>query len=80
MNSELKQYFMVIAKCGHVGRNNYIPVKFAVKAESKKAAAKMVRNFPRVKHDHKDAILDVKQIDYVEFCEIIIYIIIILNI
>ncbi|MGN1295062.1 MAG: hypothetical protein ACI4U5_01505 [Bacilli bacterium] len=70
MKNEFKKYFMVIAKCGHVGRKNYIPVKFAVVAESGKEAAKKVRQFPRVKHDHKDAILDVKCITLEEFLEI----------
>ena len=65
-----KLYFMVIAKCGHVGKKNYIPIKFAVMAESGKEAARMVRNYGRVKHDHKDAILDVKKIDFLEYCEI----------
>lgn len=40
MKNEFEKYFMVIAKCGHVGRKNYIPVKFAVVAESGKEAAK----------------------------------------
>ena len=71
MKNESKKYFMVIAKCGHVGRKNYIPVKFAVVAESGKEAAKKVRQFPRVKHDHKDAILDVRCITLEEFLEII---------
>lgn len=70
MKNELEKYFMVIAKCGHVGRKNYIPVKFAVVAESGKEAAKKVRQFPRVKHDHKDAILDVRCITLEEFLEI----------
>ena len=70
MNNEFKKYFMVIAKCGHVGRKNYIPVKFAVVAESGKEAAKKVRQFPRVKHDHKDAILYVRCITLEEFLEI----------
>ena len=65
-----KKYYEVIAKCGHVGRKNYIPVKFAVVAESGKEAAKKVRQFPRVKHDHKDAILDVRCITLEEFLEI----------
>ena len=30
MKNEFEKYFMVIAKCGHVGRKNYIQVKFAV--------------------------------------------------
>jgi hypothetical protein len=67
---EAKNYYEVIAKCGHVGRKNYIPVKFAVVAESGKEAAKKVRQFPRVKHDHKDAILDVRCITLEEFLEI----------
>ena len=67
---ETKNYYEVIAKCGHVGRKNYIPVKFAVVAESGKEAAKKVRQFPRVKHDHKDAILDVRCITLEEFLEI----------
>ena len=70
MKNEFEKYFMVIAKCGHVGRKNYIPVKFAVVAESGKEAAKKVRQFPRVKHDHKDAILDVRCITLEEFLEI----------
>ena len=64
------KYYKVIAKCGHVGRKNYIPIKFAVVAESGKEAAKKVRQFPRVKHNHKDAILDVRCITLEEFLEI----------
>ena len=70
MKNEFEKYYMVIAKCGHVGRKNYIPIKFAVVAESGKEAAKKVRQFPRVKHDHKDAILDVRCITLEEFLEI----------
>ena len=70
MKNEFEKYFMVIAKCGHVGRKNYIPIKFAVVAESGKEAAKKVRQFSRVKHDHKDAILDVRCITLEEFLEI----------
>ena len=70
MKNEFEKYFMVIAKCGHVGRKNYIPLKFAVVAESGKEAAKKVRQFPRVKHNHKDAILNVRCITLEEFLEI----------
>ena len=70
MKNEFEKYYMVIAKCGHVGRKNYIPIKFAVVAESGKEAAKKVRQFPRVKHNHKDAILDVRCITLEEFLEI----------
>lgn len=68
---ETKYYYEVIAKCGHVGRKHYIPIKFAVFAGNGKEAAKIVRQFPRVKRDHKDAILNVNKIDYERFLEII---------
>ena len=66
----MKTFYEVIAKCGHVGRNKYIPIKFTVEAESGKDAAAMVRRFPRVKHDHKDAILSVAKIDSTRYLEI----------
>ena len=67
---EVKNYYEVIAKCGHVGKKHYVPVKFAVIAENGKEAAKMVRGFPRVKHNHKDAILKVSKISYERFEEL----------
>ena len=45
MASNIK-YFKVVAKCGHVGKRNYIPVAFAVKAESKSKASQKVKTFP----------------------------------
>lgn len=69
-NKKQKQYYMVICKCGHVGRNYYIPITFAVIADSGKEAAKKAREFPRVKHQHKDAIIEVKKIDHARFMEI----------
>lgn len=65
-----KKYFKVVTKCGHVGRRFYVPVQFAVIAENGKEAAKIAREFPRVKHQHKDAILQVKEISYEEFLSI----------
>ena len=70
MKNEFEKYYMVIAKCGHVGKKHYVPIKFAVIAEDGKEAAKMVRQFPRVKHNHKDAILSVNKIDYERYQEI----------
>ena len=64
---EVKKYFAVQTKCGHVGRNYYIPITFAVVAESKKEAARIGRLIPRVKHNHKDAIIDVREIDHDEY-------------
>lgn len=68
---ETRNYYEVIAKCGHVGKKHYVPIKFAVIAKDGKEAAKMVRQFPRVKHDHKDAILNVNKIDYERYLEIV---------
>ena len=66
----MNNYYEVEAKCGHVGRNKYVPIRFAVVAESGSEAASMVRQFPRVKHDHKYAILNVTKIDYERYLEI----------
>ena len=64
--------FKVSCKCGHVGKKNYIKIDFPVVAETKKAAAEKARKFPRVKHHHKDAILDVVEIDENEYEELLI--------
>ena len=57
-----KKYYRVLTKCGHVGRNGYVPIQFAIVAETGKEAAKIARDMPRVKHHHKDAILKVEEI------------------
>ncbi len=67
---EITKYYEVIAKCGHVGKKYYVPIKFAVVAKSGKDAAKIARQIPRVKHHHKDAILKVTKIDYETFLEL----------
>ena len=64
MNKENFKYFKVVCKCGHVGRRGYVPIQFPIRAESAKKAAAIARQIPRVKHNHKDAILDVCEIDY----------------
>lgn len=66
-----KRYYKVVAKCGHVGRNNYIPVQFAVIALNGKEAAKKVRDYTRVKHNHKDAILNCTEISYADYLELL---------
>lgn len=58
-----QNYYIVTAKCGHVGRNQYIPIDFPIKAESMKMAAETIRYRPRVKHHHKDAILSIIKVD-----------------
>ncbi len=68
--SDGRYMYAVECKCGHVGRHRYMPKTFGVIAETKKEAAKIARQIPRVKHDHKDAILNVTQISKEEFDEI----------
>jgi hypothetical protein len=58
------EFFEVKAKCGHVGKGRYYQGLFYVLAENAKAAAAYVRRKPRVKHDHKDAIIAVTKVDY----------------
>ncbi|WP_034449194.1 hypothetical protein [Butyrivibrio sp. AE2032] len=62
--------FEVCAKCGHVGKNFYVDKIFVVRASSGKEAARVVRNFPRVKHHHKDAIRYVIRIDEARYWEV----------
>ena len=63
----MKNYFKVIAKCGHVGRDSYYEGVFYEVAESKSHAAQIVRGRGRVKHHHKDAILSVEPITFEEY-------------
>ena len=61
------RYFMVTAKCGHVGKDFYIPIDFPIRADSAKEAAAAARSLPRVKHHHKDAILSVTEVSYADY-------------
>ena len=65
-----KRYFKVEAKCGHVGHGKCIWITFATAADNGKEAARKVRDFKRVKHDHKDAIRSTTEIDFEEFIAI----------
>lgn len=65
------KYYEVKAKCGHVGRNNYIIINFAVAAENGRDAAKIIRFTGRVKHHHKDAIQSVREITFDEYNELL---------
>ncbi len=60
-------YYLVLCKCGHVGKNMYMPIWFPIEANSGKEAAAIARMMPRCKHDHKDAILNCVKVDYEEF-------------
>jgi hypothetical protein len=61
------KFFEVTAKCGHVGRGQFYTGLFYVRAEDGSAVAAIVRMMPRVKHDHKNAILAVIKVDYTAF-------------
>lgn len=63
------KYFIVTAKCGHVGKMNCIWIDFPVSAENKKEAAAKVRDFPRVKHHHKDYVKSVTEVSGEEYQE-----------
>ncbi len=62
------KYYQVTAKCGHVGgKGKYIENEFYTAAENAKKAAEFVRLAPRVKHHHKDAIRNIKEISFEEY-------------
>lgn len=63
----MENYYLVKAQFGHVGRNCYIVKTIPVYAENGKEAATFVRWMPRVKHDRKDAIIEVKKCTYDEY-------------
>ena len=67
----MNHYFEVQAKCGHVGKGKCIFIYFAVKAENKKVAAAKARNYKRVKHGHKDAIRNVREISHTEYIKLL---------
>lgn len=57
------KFYQVTAKCGHVGGyDKYIPIDFFVIADTASKAAKAVKQAPRVKHHHSDAIISVTEI------------------
>jgi hypothetical protein len=65
------KYFKVTAKCGHVGKGNYVPVAFAVKAESRSAASQKVMTYHRVKKQLNDAIISCEEIDRDSYKELV---------
>lgn len=66
---EEKKYYIVSTKCGHVGRNKYIMVDFAIKAETAKDAAQIAKRLPRVKKHWKDVVSKVKEVTREVFYE-----------
>ncbi|MDE7406419.1 MAG: hypothetical protein K2M89_06070 [Clostridiales bacterium] len=66
----MNRYFAVETKCGHVGKDKCIFIWFAVKAENGKAAAARARGYKRVKHHHKYAIRQVREISFEEYVQL----------
>ncbi len=62
-------YYLVKAKCGHVGKGKYYEVDFPIKAISKSDAAQICKRKPKVKKHLKNAISSVSEISYEEFKE-----------
>lgn len=71
MEKEKYKLYEVCVKCGHVGKGKYIDKIVPIIALNAKSAALLARNMPRVKHDHKDAIRYVKEIDQARYEEIV---------
>ncbi|HQC30688.1 MAG TPA: hypothetical protein PLP51_03015 [Acholeplasmataceae bacterium] len=65
------KYYRVTCKCGHVGKSYYIKIDFPIKAHSRKEAARVAKTIPRVKRNHKDAVLACKEINIDEFKDLI---------
>ena len=63
--------YEVQAKCGHVGKNQYVIKTIPVIAASGVEAATIVRNMPRVKHHHPDAIRQVRVVDAPRYWELV---------
>lgn len=64
------KYYAVICKCGHVGRNKYIPITFPVAATNGREASATARSIARVKHHQKFAIINCREIDKNEYCRL----------
>jgi hypothetical protein len=62
-----KNHYLVETKCGHVGSFAYIPITFALIAESGRDAARLARDIPRVKHNNKFAIISVRKVTQAEY-------------
>jgi hypothetical protein len=61
------KYYKIIAKGGHVGSGNIIPLAFYFKAKDMHDAIKQARSMPCVKHDKPDVITNAKEISKEEY-------------
>ena len=60
-------YYIVQARCGHLGHGRYIPISFPVRANDGEEAASLTKGFPRVKKNRKDSILSVTEVGYLAY-------------
>ena len=67
----MDRYYAVNTKVGHVGKGKYIEVTFAIKAENGREAARIAREMPRVKRDNPMAIIDVNELSYDEYLDLL---------
>ena len=56
------RYYIVVAKCGHVGKGKYIDVSFPVVANTGKEAANLILCRSKVKKQLKNAITNVFEV------------------
>ena len=64
-----KRYYKVTVKFAHVGVARYYRDSLYLFAQNGSVAAEKARSTPRVKHDHKDAVLGVVEITKEEYEE-----------
>lgn len=69
-HQNLRNYYSVTARAGHVGKGKYILIELPIVAETAKEAALIARMAGRVKHHNKRAIENVRTISYLEYCDI----------
>ena len=65
------KYYQVTAKCGHVGKGNYVPINFAVRAYTASEASQIAKKFPRVKKQLWDCIIACVEISKKEYKELL---------
>ena len=65
------KFYAVVTKCGHVGNGKYREVTFPINADSGKDAAEIARWIPRVKYHKNDAIINVTEISYDYYMELL---------
>ena len=63
----MRKYYIVIAKCGHVGKGKYVEINFPTIASNMSDAAQQVLKAGKVKKHLKNAITDVYEVSKDEY-------------